>query len=202
MKEYENNGLRASALSLAVIAVMTALLIGAQFVLSFVAGVEVVSLLLAVFSVVYGIRRGLAVATCFSLLRLIVFGFSPNATVLYFIYYPCFAAFTGLYGKLVNSAYKGAINAESGVKRAKTLTFLGLIGGLVLLCTALTCCFTLLDDIIAPAIMGFGETSKRIYFYQSLPVMATHALCVAISVAVGFYPLYKVMDRLKISMRV
>ena len=67
MKEYENNGLRASALSLAVIAVMTALLIGAQFVLSFVAGVEVVSLLLAVFSVVYGIRRGLAVATCFSL---------------------------------------------------------------------------------------------------------------------------------------
>lgn len=70
---------------------MCALLIGGQYSLSFVSGIEVVSLLLACFSFVFGIRCAILCALSFSVLRNLIFPFSYTAFILYLIYYPLFA---------------------------------------------------------------------------------------------------------------
>ena len=80
-------------------AVMTALLIAAQYVLSFVSGVELVTVLLLTFSYVFGVRCGVLTAAAFSLLRCLIFGFFPNVLLLYLVYYTSFAALFGLCGR-------------------------------------------------------------------------------------------------------
>jgi len=76
-----------------------ALLVGGQFLLSGVSGVELVTVLLLVFSYAFGAVRGMAVATAFSLLRTFLFGFFPYVVVLYLVYYNLFALFFGLLGR-------------------------------------------------------------------------------------------------------
>ncbi len=84
---------------IAYIAITCALLIGAQFVFSFVAGVEIVTVILIAFSFSFGVRRGAICAVAFSLLRCFVFGFYPTVIILYLIYYPLLAAVSGLLGR-------------------------------------------------------------------------------------------------------
>lgn len=81
-------------------AVMCALLIGGQYILSFAAGVEIVTLLLLCFSCVFGARQGVLCAVAFSLLRCFVFGFYPSVVVLYLVYFPAFAALSGGLGRV------------------------------------------------------------------------------------------------------
>ena len=80
-------------------AMCVAMLIAVQFALSFVPGVELVTVLLLGFCYVFGVADGMAVATSFSLLRCFIFGFSPNVIVLYLIYYNLFALIFGVLGK-------------------------------------------------------------------------------------------------------
>ncbi len=95
-----------AAREIAYTAVMCALLIGVQFVLSFVAGVELVTLVLACYSSVFGVRRGVMLAASFSLLRCLIFGFMPNVVLLYLVYYPIFACIFGLLGHIKQSAFE------------------------------------------------------------------------------------------------
>ena len=67
-------------------AVMTALLIAAQYALGFVSGVELVTVLLLTFSRVFGARCGVMTAVAFSLLRCLIYGFFPNVLLLYLVY--------------------------------------------------------------------------------------------------------------------
>ena len=78
--------------NVAITAVFTALLLGAQYALWFVKGVELVTLLLLVFSYRFGVKCGVLSAVAFSLLRCFLFGFFPSVILLYLIYYPLFAA--------------------------------------------------------------------------------------------------------------
>ena len=91
---------------IAYIAVMSALLIGGQFVFSFVAGVEIVTLLLACFSYSFGMRRGAIGALAFSLLRCLLFGFHPTVIILYLIYYPVLALIFGALGHIKDSTFE------------------------------------------------------------------------------------------------
>ena len=95
----------ATAKNLALIAVMTALLTGGQFALSFVAGVEVVTVLLLCFSAYFGVVTGVSTAACFSVLRCLIWGFAPNVVILYLIYYPLFALLFGLLGKVKDETF-------------------------------------------------------------------------------------------------
>ena len=70
-----------TAKEIALISVFTALLIGGQFVLSGISGIEIVTVLLLSFSYYFGIRRGLLVANAFSLLRCFIFGFFVNVII-------------------------------------------------------------------------------------------------------------------------
>ena len=80
-------------------AVMTALLIAVQYVLGFVSGVELVTVLFLCFCYVFGIRCGLLTGVAFSLLRCLLFGFMPNVILLYLVYYSLFAILFGFLGK-------------------------------------------------------------------------------------------------------
>jgi hypothetical protein len=94
------------AKEIAYIAVMCALLIGGQYVFSFVVGVEIVTLLLVCFSSVFGARRGIILSLAFSLLRSILYTFSPTALILYLVYYPLLSLIFGLLGHIKKSTYQ------------------------------------------------------------------------------------------------
>lgn len=85
---------------------MCALLIGGQYALSFAVGIEVVTLLLACFSAVFGVRMGMLCAVAFSLLRCFVFGFHLGAILLYLLYYPAFAAAFGGLGHIKEQTFR------------------------------------------------------------------------------------------------
>lgn len=236
----------ATAKNLAYIAVMTALLIGGQFALSFVAGVEVVTVLLLCFSAYFGVITGVATAVCFCTLRCLIWGFMPNVVLLYFIYYPLFAALFGLLGKIKDERFDDAkvslliivnvillvISAAalscalfdiikiSRLYKATIKAFLYAIAGLggallvafnvfyalvkrkvlksgkplkIFLFTAVaavcTICFTLLDDVISPLIVGMDRLTALTYFYGSFLAMLPQTVCTVATVSTLYFPL-------------
>lgn len=88
-----------NAKKVAVCAVSVSLLIALQFTLSYVPGVELVTVFLLCFSYAFGCLMGVISATGFSLLRCIIFGFDPSVVILYLIYYNLFAILFGVLGK-------------------------------------------------------------------------------------------------------
>lgn len=84
-----------NARKVALCAVFVALLIAVQYVMSFVPGVELVTVLLLCFCYVSGPYAGMVTATSFSLLRCLIYGFYPNVIILYLVYYNLFAALFG-----------------------------------------------------------------------------------------------------------
>ena len=139
----------------------TALLIGVQLALSFVSGVELVTVTLATFSVVFGSKRGCILAISFSLLRCLVFGFYPTVIVLYLLYFPTFALICGQIGKL-----KGKVRYIV----------------LVVSAVAMTACFTLIDDVSHPLMMGFKKQGVvDVIFYSGFLAMVPQCICAAVS---------------------
>ena len=166
-----------SAKEIAQIAVMTALLIGGQFALSAVGGVEIVTILLLSYCYVFGWKRGVVVAIAFVLLRNLVFGLSVPDLILYAVYYPTFAIFWGTAGKKI-----------------KNLAILCAVACLF------TICFTGIDNIIKPIFNFFSPYVKwnwratELYWIASLPFMAVQTLCTLFSVLFLFNPLKKVFS--------
>lgn len=165
----------------AVVAVFTALLLAAQYALWFVKGVELVTVLLLVFSYRFGVRCGVLSAVAFSLLRCLLFGFFPNVVLLYLLYYPLFAACFGLLG---NALYR-----RTGVRVQMLLTVLAVL---------LTALFTLLDDALTPLLYGYTKEAALAYFLASLPTMAVQTVCAAVTVLLLFRPLLFVLKRVKL----
>ena len=165
----------------AVVAVFTALLLAAQYALWFVKGVELVTVLLLVFSYRFGVRCGVLSAVAFSLLRCLLFGFFPNVVLLYLLYYPLFAACFGLLGN--------ALHRRTGVRVQMLLTVLAVL---------LTALFTLLDDALTPLLYGYTKEAALAYFLASLPTMAVQTACAAVTVLLLFRPLLFVLKRVKL----
>ena len=165
---------------IAITALYTALLLCVQFALSGVAGVELVTVFFLAFCFTFGVKAGIAVAVCFSTIRCFIFGFYPSVIILYLVYYTGFALFFGFLGNRFN--------------RKTTLWRFIFI---VVLATAFTALFTLLDDVITPLFYGFSISAAKAYFYSSLPFMLTQCICAAISVGVLFIPLYKVLSKFR-----
>ena len=161
-----------SAKECTLVAVFVALLIATQLVLSAIPGVEVVSVLFAAFAFSFGTYRALAAATAFSLLRQLVFGFFPTVLILYLIYYNVFALIFALLGKKIQSPVKGLVV-------------------IVIVACVCTIIFTLLDCVITPLFYGFSKTAARAYFYASIPVVLPQLVCVGVSTALLFLPLWR-----------
>ena len=165
----------------AVVAVFTALLLAAQYALWFVKGVELVTVLLLVFSYRFGVRCGVLSAVAFSLLRCLLFGFFPNVVLLYLLYYPLFAACFGILGN--------ALHRRTGVRVQMLLTVLAVL---------LTALFTLLDDAVTPLLYGYTREAALAYFLASLPTMAVQTACAAVTVLLLFRPLLFVLKRVRL----
>ena len=165
----------------AVVAVFTALLLAAQYALWFVKGVELVTVLLLVFSYRFGVRCGVLSAVAFSLLRCLLFGFFPNVVLLYLLYYPLFAACFGLLGN--------ALHRRTGVRVQMLLTVLAVL---------FTALFTLLDDAVTPLLYGYTKEAALAYFLASLPTMAVQTVCAAVTVLLLFRPLLFILKRVKL----
>ena len=183
---------------IAVTAVYAALIVGVQVTLSFAAGVELVSLLIIVYSAAFGVRRGLLTALVFVCLRGLVFPYSYlNILIIYVVHFPILAIVSGLYGKLIGGVFdrREELKArgeslKNPLYRALSTRFVLLLIGLCVIVGLHTACFTLFDDLIAPPLLGLGEKSAKAYFIRSLPTLATHVTCVAGSVALLFTPLF------------
>lgn len=174
----KKNLLAHSAKECAYLAVFVSLTIAVQTVLSFVPGVELVTLLFVTYAFAMGVVRGMISATAFSLLRQIVFGFYPTVLVLYLIYFNLLALCFGFLGK----SFKNPVKA------------LSLIVIIACICTV---CFTMIDNILTPLWLGYGKKSTMLYFKASLPFMIPQVICTAISVAALFLPLRKVFAYVK-----
>lgn len=168
---------RAIGKDCAYIAVFVALTIAAQFCLAAVPGVEVVTVLFATFSFVFGCRRGMIAATAFSLLRQLVFGFSPTVLILYMIYYNLFALLFGFLGRYM------AVKAKN----------VPLVTVIACVCTV---GFTMLDNVITPLWLGYSGKLFKMYFWASFSFMIPQVICAAVSVGVLFLPLAKFFQKL------
>lgn len=167
---------------ISVVALFSAMLIGVQYALSGIHGVELVTVFLLCFSYAFGARRGAIAALAFALLRNLVFGFFPTVVILYCVYYPCFALLCGTLGGLL----------ERGVRNRILKTVI-----MVACAVVMTVFFTLLDDVITPLFYGFTRDATVAYFYQALPIMSMQCVSVAVSVSCLFLPLSAVFIRLK-----
>lgn len=177
-KHEPNFTIKTTAKELAQLAVFVALVIAAQLALSFVPGVEVVTLLFVTYAFTFGVRRGMFAATAFSLLRQLVFGVYPTVLILYLVYYNGLTLCFGLLGGKVK-------------KPLKNLWWLTLTA---CVCTA---CFTLFDDVLTPLWYGYTQKAARAYFIASLPFMLPQVLCTGVTVGVLFFPLYKAFCLIK-----
>lgn len=166
----------------AYLAVFVALVIAAQLIFAAVPGVEVVTVLFVCYSFVFGVRRGTIAATAFTLLRQLIFGFSPTVLILYIVYFNGLAALFGWLGHVVK----------------KPLVSLW---WLVLVACVCTACFSLLDGVITPVWYGFSERATKAYFAASFPFMIPQIVCTAISVGVLFLPLQKAFAMIKKGLR-
>ena len=252
MEHGKRNDRLSPSKEIAFIAVTCALLIGGQYVFSFVAGVEIVTLISVCFAYVFGIRRGVLCAVSFSLLRCFIFGFYPAVIILYLIYYPLLALVFGGLGHIKDGTFKNypvyfaviinivllGIAASCAVcfvldliktSRLYKVTLKVLLWVIFALCAWLaltfdglfiakkvfrkqtesalklitvtsaaavcTVCFTLLDDIISPLILGLSFDGELAYFYSSFLAMLPQVVCTIVSVSTLFLPLTAVLKR-------
>jgi len=80
--------------NIALIAVLAAMVVGGKFALQMIPNVEIVTLLLMLFTFVFGLVRGLSVALIFCLLDMVLYPFSVDVAVAYFNYWPFLVAIT------------------------------------------------------------------------------------------------------------
>lgn len=170
-----------TAKEIGIAGVFVALLIGVQFALSFVAGVELVTVLVISYCYFFGVKRGLITMLAFSLIRCFVFGFTPNAIVLYLVFYSLIALFFGFLGSKSSKNFS--------VKNLITVTVFAVLSA---------CLFTMLDNLITPLMVGMGANGFKAYFISSLPVMTASAINALVTVAILFYPLLKLYKTVKI----
>lgn len=154
-----------AAKEISLISIFTALLIGGQLVLSGISGIEIVTVLLLSFSFYFGIKRGLLVATAFSILRCFLFGFFLNVIILYLIYYNLFVVVFGLLGR----KFKKVINLKRHVI-------------LITVAVLMTVFFTLLDNAIATFYFGYTWEAAKRYYLLSLTAVIPQVICTFVTV--------------------
>ncbi len=170
-----------TAKEITTIGLFIALLIGGQFALSAISGIEIVTVLITSFCFYFGVWRGLIVATAFSLLRCFLFGFFPNVIVLYLVFYNLVALVFGLMGKVFNK--------NANVKKLIII---------VLTAVVFTILFTVIDVSLTAIFYGFTFTALKTYFIAGVPTLITQIICVTATVSLLFIPLLKVYKTIKI----
>ena len=163
-----------TAKDISLIGIFTALLIGGQFALNFISGVEIVTVLLLSFAYYFGWQRSFLAVNAFSFLRCFIFGFFPNVMILYFVYYNLFVAVFSLLG----------------LKFGKTITTKSHV---ILIITAvlMTVSFTVFDNIITPVYYKFSLETTKAYWITSLTAVVPPSFFTLLNLFVFFSLLLK-----------
>ncbi len=169
-----------TAKDIAFVSVFTALLIGAQFIFSFISGVEIVTVLFFSFAFTFGIRKSVFLATAFSLLRCLLFGFFPNVVLLYLIFYNIFAVTVGFWGNKLRDKFNLKVHIFT-----------------ITIAIILTLLFTLLDDVITPLYYGYTKSAALAYFYASFATCIPQVICSALTVGILFPPIFFALKKVK-----
>jgi hypothetical protein len=61
-------------------------------------------------------------------------------------------------------------------------------------CVVLVCCFTALDNLLNIWLFKLPKVAIKIYIVQSIPVAITQMICALVTVPLCYYPLYKVFN--------
>lgn len=177
-KNEPKNIIKNTAKELSQVAVFVALVIAAQLALSFVAGVEVVTVLFVAYAFVFGIRRGMLAATVFTMVRQLLFGFYPTVFILYLTYFNGLTALFGWLGKCVGNPLRS-------------------LWWIILVACLCTACFTLLDTILTPLWYHYTQKAAWAHFIAALPVAFLQIICTAVTVGFLFFPLQKAFCLIK-----
>ena len=170
-----------TAKEISIISVFVALLISGQLALSAVSGIEIVTALTVSFFYFFGLKRGLIVATAFSLLRCIIFGFIVNVVILYLIYYNLLALVIWLASK--------ALKSQTKIKDIIIVTAIAVV---------MTVLFTIIDNVLSLVMYGLSQNAFKVYVQASLLTMVPQMICVAITVPLLFVPLIKIYKTIKL----
>ena len=170
-----------TAKEISIISVFVALLISGQLALSAVSGIEIVTALTVSFFYFFGLKRGLIVATAFSLLRCIIFGFIVNVVILYLIYYNLLALVIWLASK--------ALKSQTKIKDIVIVTAIAVL---------MTVLFTIIDNVLSLVMYGLSQNAFKVYVQASLLTMVPQMICVAITVPLLFVPLIKIYKTIKL----
>ncbi len=205
LKWHKNKGdlrMKITAKEIGFCAVVCALLLGGQFLLSMISGVEVVTVVLLCFAFSFGAVLGMLSATAFSLLRCLIWGFYPSVVLTYLIYYNLFCLLFGVLGlqhrkwkeKQAGLADENGRNDENEKKKVvfKRVGYVVIITLLACICTA---CFTLLDAVITPLFYAYTAEAAWGYLLGSLPFMVPQIICTAVTVGLFFLPLTNIFNR-------
>lgn len=170
-----------TAKEISIISVFVALLISGQLALSAVSGIEIVTALTVSFFYFFGLKRGLIVATAFSLLRCIIFGFIVNVVILYLIYYNLLALVIWLASK--------ALKSQTKIKDIIIVTAIAVV---------MTVLFTMIDNVLSLVMYGLSQNAFKVYVQASLLTMVPQMICVAITVPLLFVPLIRIYKTIKL----
>ncbi|MBR2870727.1 MAG: hypothetical protein IKB98_05065 [Clostridia bacterium] len=166
----------------AFIAMFVALLTAVQLALSFVPGVELVTVLFVSYAFSMGKARGMLLATAFSLLRQIVFGINVTVLLLYLVYFNLLTFIFGFLGNRIK----------------KPIKWLPVIIIVACLCTVL---FSLIDCVITPLWYSYPKAAARAYFFACIPFMVPQVICTSISVFALFIPITRACEVMKKSLQ-
>ena len=167
------------------VAVMAGLLTALKFALSFLPNVEVVTLLIAVFSVVWGFRYSLPATVVFCLVEMAIYGIS-GWVLLYFVYWPCLAVI-----------FHFVLRRKSRV----VSLVLGVVLGVVF-----SAIFGVLSASVETLLVVGNVAKDRLatffvsYYVKGLWFDFVHVLSVGASMLALFLPLVKVGERVKKSL--
>jgi energy-coupling factor transport system substrate-specific component len=179
---------RGTAYKIAVCALFSALLVGGKWILNGIPNVEIVSILLAVFSFVWGLSCALPSVAVFVLCEMLLFGFNVWV-VEYFIHWTTLAVVFALLGKVKY--------------RSNAVMLVVVTAAAVVLTTGYGAMTSVMDTLISySGDTGFVVraddfwTRFGILYIRGVGFFITHIVSNAVIFAVGFFPLWRLNKRM------
>ena len=158
---------------LTLIGILSATITGGKLALSFIPNVEIVTLLLIMYALVFGTKKGVLIAVIFTTTEIFIYGFSTWLLV-YYILWPMLAVITGLLKNKLKSEYAYAtIGAIFGY------TF-GMF-------------FAVMESFFYGAAYGWA------YWIRGIPFDLLHGTSNFIIILVLYKPILDILTRLKVS---
>jgi len=175
---------------LVLMAILSATLTAGKLALSYLPNIEIVTLMLMIYTVTLGVKRSFAISVVFVLTECLIYGFN-SWTVMYFLIWPLLVVLTGLLQPLFDRIRFGGEKVW--------LQYVGQSVGYVLLAGVYGFAFGFLCAVVEAAFFGASRGYFNYlfaYWMSGIPFDVTHAVSNVIIAAVLFAPLRHLFGKL------